>query len=96
VPLCSYFIASAPLFYLHIHALEQREKLRRAHHTLGTLTARAQPRKPTPLQALAPDPVTAWLETEHLDLRPESNNIPHTDCNLSLLSIDGIRCMVSD
>jgi hypothetical protein len=26
----------------------------------------------------------------------ESNDIPHTDRNLSLLSIDGTRCMVGD
>ena len=47
-------------------------------------------------EPLAPQAVTAFFKREHLDLRRESNDIPHTDRSLSWLSIDGIRCMVSD
>ena len=52
--------------------------------------------KAASLQAFTPHAVAAAIEIQHLHLRAESNDIPHTDRNLSLLSIDGTRCMVGD
>jgi hypothetical protein len=52
--------------------------------------------KASPLEAFTPQAVTAAVKIQHFHLGAESNNIPHTDRNLSLLSIDGTRCMDSD
>jgi hypothetical protein len=77
-----------------IDRLEKHRQLRRAQTHRSALGPGPNESSPAP-QSLVKQTKAVLAIPQNLDFVAESNDIQHTDLKVLLLSIDGIRCMVS-